>query len=447
MLNPVWGGGQRGAQGRPVRGGGAPQPPAVGVRDPAADLGRLRGRRRLHPERRDAAAARDGHRRHAATRSWRSRPAWSAPPRAARVGVHVDFYPVVDVNNNPRNPIINIRSFGEDVAPRVEDGRGLHQGHPVDGRLRHRQALPRPRRHERRHAPRPRRSSTTRASVSTRSSCVPFKAAIAAGVDAVMSSHIVLPALDPTPGIPATLSRPILTGLLRDELKFDGLIFTDSMTMDAISKMFSHDKAAAMAVKAGVDFVLHSPDDDAAFKGIKAAVAAGEIDAMAQINASVERILRAKARLGLHREPAGRRRRDRGEVRQRGRMRRSRRRSTTGAHAHQGRAQPGAADASRATRTCSTCRCSTTRSGWREGVAEPDDRPRAEAAVAEPHRRRGDGPDDRVGVRAHPRADTARRRRRRGRVRAHCVLQRPDGPEPAADRAARLCGGRRTSRS
>jgi beta-N-acetylhexosaminidase len=82
-------------------------------------------------------------------------------------------------------------------------------------------------------------------------------------------------------------------------LKFNGLIFTDSMTMDAISKMFSHDKAAAMAVKAGVDFVLHSPDDDAAFSGIKAAVAAGEISE-AQVNASVERILRAKARLGLH---------------------------------------------------------------------------------------------------------------------------------------------------
>jgi beta-N-acetylhexosaminidase len=128
---------------------------------------------------------------------------------------------------------------------------------------------------------------------------VPFKAAIAAGVDAVMSTHIILPALDPTPGIPATLSRPILTGLLRDELKFNGLIFTDSMTMDAISKMFPPDRAAAMAVKAGVDIVLHSPDDDLAFKGIKAAVTSGEISE-AQVNASVERILRAKARLGLH---------------------------------------------------------------------------------------------------------------------------------------------------
>jgi beta-N-acetylhexosaminidase len=114
-----------------------------------------------------------------------------------------------------------------------------------------------------------------------------------------MSSHIALPALDPTPGIPATLSRPILTGLLRDELKFQGLIFTDSMSMYAISKAFPPDRAAAMAVKAGADCVLHSPDDDQAFRGIKAAVEAGEIS-QAQIDASVERILRVKARLGLH---------------------------------------------------------------------------------------------------------------------------------------------------
>jgi len=128
----------------------------------------------------------------------------------------------------------------------------------------------------------------------------PFKALVDAGVDAVMSSHIILPALDPAPGIPATLSRPILTGLLRDEMKFKGLIFTDSMSMFAISKNWPHDKAAAMAVKAGVDFVLHSPDDEAAFRGIKAAVELGEI-ALQQLNASVERILRVKARLGLHR--------------------------------------------------------------------------------------------------------------------------------------------------
>ena len=217
---------------------------------------------------------------------------------ARAVGVNIDFYPVVDVNNNPRNPIINLRSFGEDPAFVSKMAVAYIKGIQSTGAFATAKHFPghgdtnvdthlglavinHPREHL------------------DQVELVPFKAAIAAGVDAVMSTHIILPALDPTPGIPATLSRPILTGLLRNELKFNGLIFTDSMTMDAISKMFTHDKAAAMAVKAGADFVLHSPDDDAAFRGIKAAVAAGEISE-AQVNASVERILRAKARLGLH---------------------------------------------------------------------------------------------------------------------------------------------------
>ena len=221
-----------------------------------------------------------------------------AATEARAIGVNIDFYPVVDVNNNPRNPIINLRSFGEDPAFVSKMALAYIKGIQSAGAFATAKHFPghgdtnvdthlglavinHPREHL------------------DQVELVPFKAAIAAGVDAVMSTHIVLPALDPAPGIPATLSRPILTGLLRNELKFNGLIFTDSMTMDAISKMFSHDKAAAMAVKAGVDFVLHSPDDDAAFRGIKAAVAAGEISE-SQINTSVERILRAKARLGLH---------------------------------------------------------------------------------------------------------------------------------------------------
>jgi beta-N-acetylhexosaminidase len=127
----------------------------------------------------------------------------------------------------------------------------------------------------------------------------PFRAAVAAGIDAFMTSHIILPALDPAPGIPATLSRPILTDLLRGEMKFDGLIFTDSMAMYAITKNFGNGKAAAMAVKAGVDFVLQPPDEDAAFQAIKAAVESGEIG-RDQVDRSVERILRVKAGLGLH---------------------------------------------------------------------------------------------------------------------------------------------------
>jgi beta-glucosidase-like glycosyl hydrolase len=221
-----------------------------------------------------------------------------AATEARAVGVNIDFYPVVDVNNNPRNPIINIRAFGEEPSLVTEMALSYIRGIQSTGAFATVKHFPG-------HGdtnvdthlglavinhPRERLDKVELA---------PFKAAIDAGVDAVMSTHIILPALDPTPGVPATLSRPILTGLLRNELKFNGLIFTDSMTMDAISKGWKPDQAAAQAVRAGVDFVLHSPDDDLAFKGIKAAIQAGEIP-MAQIDASVERILRAKAKLGLH---------------------------------------------------------------------------------------------------------------------------------------------------
>jgi beta-N-acetylhexosaminidase len=129
---------------------------------------------------------------------------------------------------------------------------------------------------------------------------VPFRAAIAAGVDAVMSSHIRLPALDPTEGLPATLSRKVLTGLLREELGFSGLVLTDSMSMHAVSRRFTPERAAALAVAAGADVVLDPPDAEAAVRGIRQAVESGEIP-REQLERSVERILSAKARMGLHR--------------------------------------------------------------------------------------------------------------------------------------------------
>jgi beta-N-acetylhexosaminidase len=222
-----------------------------------------------------------------------------AATEARALGVTVDFYPVYDVNNNPRNPIINIRSFGEDVGLVSEMANAYMRGIQATGAIATAKHFPghgdtnvdthlglakidHPREHL------------------DKVELPPFRAAVDAGIDAFMSTHIILPALDPTPGIPATLSRPILTGLLRGEMKFDGLIFTDSMAMYAISKNFGNDRAAVMAVKAGVDFVLHPPDEEAAFKAIKAAVESGEIDRQ-QVDQSVQRILRAKARLGLHR--------------------------------------------------------------------------------------------------------------------------------------------------
>ena len=141
-----------------------------------------------------------------------------AATEARAVGVNIDFYPVVDVNNNARNPIINLRPFGEDPAFVSTMAVAYIKGIQSTGAFATAKHFPG-------HGdtnvdthlglavinhPRERLDQVE---------LVPFKAAIAAGVDAVMSSHIVLPALDPTPGIPATLSRPILTGLLRNELE------------------------------------------------------------------------------------------------------------------------------------------------------------------------------------------------------------------------------------
>ena len=215
------------------------------------------------------------------------------------LGVHVDFYPVVDVNNNPRNPIINVRSFGEDPALVSRMAVAYLRGIRAGGMLSTAKHFPG-------HGDTATDTHLDLAVVEHPRAhldaveLAPFKAAIAAGVDAVMSTHIRLPALDPTEGLPATLSRPILTGLLRQELGFDGLVFTDSMSMQAIGKRFSNEGAAGMAVAAGADVVLDPPDTEAALRGIRAAFDAGKIP-LEQLDRSVARILRAKARLGLPR--------------------------------------------------------------------------------------------------------------------------------------------------
>jgi beta-N-acetylhexosaminidase len=215
------------------------------------------------------------------------------------MGVHVNFSPVADVNSNPRNPVINTRSFGEDP---VNVGRfttayvqGLQYGGmvaalkhfpghgdtDVDSHL----GLPIIKH------PRARLDQIE---------LVPFRAGIATGAEAVMTAHIELPELDPTPKTPTTLSAPIVQGLLRKDLGFDGLIYTDSMGMAGVAAMHTPGEAAVLAVKAGNDVILHSPDDDAAFNAVVAAVKSGQIPEP-QIDASVQRILRAKARAGLHR--------------------------------------------------------------------------------------------------------------------------------------------------
>jgi beta-glucosidase-like glycosyl hydrolase len=218
---------------------------------------------------------------------------------ARAIGVHVNFAPVVDVNNNPRNPVINTRSFGEDpeLVGRLASAyiRGMQSagvlatlkhfpGHgdtDVDSHL----GLP--------VVKHPRERLET-------IELPPFKAGIAAGAGAIMTGHIEMPALDPTPSTPTTLSEAIVEGFLRKELGFGGLVYTDSMGMAGVTKMYGPAEAAVRAVAAGNDVILHSPDDGAAFRGIVEAVKAGKIPE-ARIYASAERILRAKAGAGLHR--------------------------------------------------------------------------------------------------------------------------------------------------
>src|ERR1700674_1573386 len=219
---------------------------------------------------------------------------------AGAVGIHWIYAPVADVNNNPGNPIINTRSFGEDPARvaefvaefvrGVEENGGLatakhfpgHGDTASDSHL----DLPVI------HADRERLE---------RMELVPFRAAMDAGVSSVMTGHLSIPALEPDPDTPATLSPHILTELLRNELRFQGLIITDAMDMGGITVRNAPGEAAVRAVVAGADAVLMPPVAGAAFEALQAAVKSGRIS-RERLDASVRRILQAKARLGLHKE-------------------------------------------------------------------------------------------------------------------------------------------------
>ncbi len=214
------------------------------------------------------------------------------------IGVGIDFAPVADVNNNPRNPVINTRSFGEDPARVGQMASAFVRGLQAGGVLATLKHFP----------------GHGDTDVDTHLGLaviphdrarldavefVPFRAAIAAGAAAVMVAHVELTAIDPA-NEPATLSRPVITGLLREALGFDGLVYTDSMSMAALTKMAAPGDAAVRAIDAGADVVAHSPDPDAAAAGLKAAVERGDLP-MTRIDRSVRRVLAAKARLGLDR--------------------------------------------------------------------------------------------------------------------------------------------------
>jgi beta-N-acetylhexosaminidase len=215
------------------------------------------------------------------------------------VGINQNYAPVADVNVNPANPVIGIRSFGADLAlvsrmlsaaiagyqaagvvatAKHFPGHGdtdtdSHTGLPV---IKHSRAT-----WERLDAP-------------------PFKAAVSAGADAIMSAHIVVPGLDRS-GDPATLSRTVLTGLLRDSLGFKGVIVTDSLQMEGTRVSYGQGTTAVRAVNAGADQLLMPPDLPVAYDAVLRAARSGQISRQ-RLDEAVTRILRLKKQRGLFRD-------------------------------------------------------------------------------------------------------------------------------------------------
>jgi beta-N-acetylhexosaminidase len=217
------------------------------------------------------------------------------------IGVQWVFYPDADVNNNPDNPIINIRSFGENPQVVTRHVEAFIEGAESDRRARVLTTA--------KHFPGHGDTATdTHLGLATITAdrqhldqveLVPFRAAIAKGVDSVMTAHISVPALN-TGEVPSTLSPEILTKLLRDEMHFQGLTVTDALDMGAIVKAFGPADASVKALEAGADVLLMPPDAEVAVNAIVAAVRRGRIS-QKRLDQSVSRVLAAKMKLGLDR--------------------------------------------------------------------------------------------------------------------------------------------------
>ncbi len=213
------------------------------------------------------------------------------------LGVHLNFAPVADINNNPANPIINTRSFGGNpeavgrlvaAAIRGTKSTGMlatakhfpgHGDTDIDSHI----ALP-----------------VVRADWSRLSSVelVPFRAAIRAGVDAIMSAHLAFPGFDGDSTRPATLARAVLTGVLRDSLGFKGLTVTDALDMGALVAAYGGGEATVRAFEAGTDLLLMPTSPRDAIDAMTAAVGSGRISRR-RLAESVLKVLTIKERLGL----------------------------------------------------------------------------------------------------------------------------------------------------
>jgi len=218
-----------------------------------------------------------------------------------RLGVHIDFAPVVDINNNPKNPVINFRSFGDDREWVSRLGiaymRGLQDngvmacakhfpGHgdvSVDSHV----DLP--------------LIKKTRAQLQDME-FYPFRQLIAAGVQSVMIAHLNVPALEDGKNTPTTLSRKTVTGVLREEMGFNGLIFTDALNMKGVTKYYPDGETDLKAFLAGNDVLLFSQNVSLAISKIQWAIKTGKIPE-SELEKHVKKILSAKYDMGLYRRP------------------------------------------------------------------------------------------------------------------------------------------------
>ncbi len=216
------------------------------------------------------------------------------------LGFNMNLAPVLDVNNNPNNPGIGVRSFGEDASLVARLGVAMIEACQSSGVVATAKHFP------------GKGDITVDSHLDLptvaharerleRVELVPFAAAIRAGVEAVMTAHVSFPAVEPEPDLPATLSRNVLTGLLREELGFDGMVLTDDLFMGAIVKRLPVGEAAVRALAAGADIVLLCHDQArqaAAIEAIRDAARTGRIPEE-RVDEAVGRVIALKARYGL----------------------------------------------------------------------------------------------------------------------------------------------------
>ncbi|WP_206502492.1 glycoside hydrolase family 3 protein [Streptomyces chrestomyceticus] len=216
------------------------------------------------------------------------------------MGIRQDYAPVADVNVNPANPVIGVRSFGSEPKAVARLVTAQVQGYQRAGVAATAKHFPG-------HG-----DTDTDSHVGLpyirhtaeeweRLDAPPFRAAIEAGIDSIMTAHIVVPAFDASE-VPATLSRPILTGVLRERLGFDGVVVTDSLGMQGVRTKYGDARVPVLALKAGVDQLLNPPDIAVAFASVLKAVRTGELSERA-IDEKLIRIFLLKERRGLFDDP------------------------------------------------------------------------------------------------------------------------------------------------